>query len=152
MVNSNEPNSCFYFSLSKIKINNMGLLAFTAAYCGPAVLKYPLKHLLLPEVHFLLALDFTWGAQTYWRCWEWWHWSSVSSRVSWCDWCIWSECILDVFPGGISNQAEDFKVILAHSGGTIFPIYVRITPSVLMEALVWGLRAWNNCLWIQTLD
>lgn len=30
----------------------MGLWAFTAAYCGPAVLKYPLKYLLLPEVSF----------------------------------------------------------------------------------------------------
>lgn len=90
MLNNNEPNSYFYFSLclSKIEINNMGVWALTAANCGPAVLKYPLKYLLLPEVHFLLALDFRWGAQTYWRCWEWWRWSSVSRRVSQLMWLV----------------------------------------------------------------
>lgn len=34
------------------------------------------------------ALDFRWGAQTYWRCWEWWRWSSVSRRVSQLMWLV----------------------------------------------------------------
>lgn len=144
MLNNNKPNSYFYFGLC-LSIDNMGLWAstITVAYCGPAVLKY----LLLPEVHFPLSFRFQM------RSWD----ILKVLRVVTLVLCVkksqlmWLVLLVTMYPGCLPRGHLQPSGILQGHPSTyrrdyIPHIYIRITPSVLVEALVWGPGGWNNCL------